>query len=212
MAGVGVGADWLLRPCMRPGCRTGVPARDYQFGNSSPVERTLSRDVVLLEIPSKKFGAQLAPSERRIKVFQMVEPKLHISHCSVSQLALQVDDQGTCILSLRAEQGIEPPRPIVPEALLSAESIDPQTSQVKRNLFVLRVRGFVFFPVAEADDATTTGKPVAFQLKPIRFWVQRGEPYDGRFVERSKDAKDYFELLDRVEVSFSFRTMRGVEY
>ena len=49
------------------------------------------------------------------------------------------------------------------------------------------------------------GKPVLVELPTAMFWVQRGYPYDFFARQPQRDVAQYFDLIDRVEVEFSYR-------
>jgi hypothetical protein len=210
-------ADWLWKPRTRPGCLTGIPARDYQHRSVSASERMISQRAVLVEIPAATRDATLsestARSQHRIKVFQMSEPNLVIEHCGIFEVVFQVRDDGLCTLNLVAKQGIDPPEPSKPEAPLTAaaEGI-PQTGHIKRNEFHVNVRGFALYRDEETRDVPRLGKPVVLQMEPLSFWVQRGRDYVGVFDDFSCDARDNFDLLDRVEIEFAYSTLRGEEH
>jgi hypothetical protein len=67
------------------------------------------------------------------------------------------------------------------------------------------VRCYGAFPLREEVPGLAPGKPVLFELPPASFWVQRGVPYDFWAKQPLPDVSQYFDLIDRVEVEFSYR-------
>jgi len=205
------GAGRLCRPHMRPGCLPGIPSRDYQFNSRAGQTEALSRIAVLMEVPRRGppvrqyAGETPLSSTKTIKVYQLNQESLILGHCRLSRVALQVHDDGRCVLNLRAEQNFPGAQQgsVGPETTPTASTT--QTLHIKRNRFTVTVRGFGLFPVEESLDSPSTGKPVLFTMGPKNFWVQNGEPYNLVLRCMSEYARDYFELIDRVEVNFSYR-------
>jgi hypothetical protein len=163
---------------------------------------------------SLKIAGQTTTSRPRIKLYQFIPTALAIDHCSISRLAMTIDETGYWRLNLQADQNPQvdfPPAGIAVPVQAQTRGLPAvqlkQTTYLKRNLFVIRVRGLGAFP-----EATTTppappdlGKPVLLAIPPIQFWVQRGVPYPAVFDGVNRDAATLFDLIDRIEIEFSYR-------
>jgi hypothetical protein len=135
-------------------------------------------------------------SKKEIRLFQLEQPKLEIDHCSVSRVALQLHNDGTWVLSLRGDQN--------PRQEGEAQEFQPRL-HLKRNLFVVRLRGYGNFAVEPTTVNMNAGKPELLDLNPVRFWVQNGEPRYLRVGGHDCRVHKFYELIDRVEVEFYYR-------
>jgi hypothetical protein len=77
-----------------------------------------------------------------------------------------------------------------------------ETNYLKRNQFYIRVRCYGNFAL---DEKQAAGKPVLFEIVPAPFWVQRGQPYDFWTRQPQTLVRQYFDLIDRIEVEFYYR-------
>ena len=108
-------------------------------------------------------------------------------------------------MSLRADQnpklagGAPAPVPTAPN------QPQKQVSHVRRNEFYVVVRGYAHNQVKDAGDRTALGKPLMFRFEMPPFWVQNGIPREMAWEGMSQDVADYFDLVDRVEVEFTYR-------
>lgn len=220
----GLGATYhKTRPLLLPG----LPDHAYVHGTISTQDRARSTTGILIE-QRQPFspgtpavgGRAPAPGEvvrERIKVFQLDRERLQVDHCSVSGLAVILHESGYWTMSLRADQnawmtdhqrdvstdlhlrgpatGLRPPIP----------DLSLETNGLKRNQFFLKVRCCGAFPMTEPVGTTAPGKPVLFALPTAMFWVQRGYPVDLWDRKPLRDVRQYFDLVDRVEVDFSYR-------
>ena len=207
----------------RPQELCGIPDADYQPPHPRPIVDPVLA-VSLLAQPlsptagdaamSLKISGQTAAARPRVKFYQFAPTFLQIDHCSISRMALIINDRGYWRLSLQADQN---PQVIIPDAGVAVPTAAQvrglpggqlkQTNYLKRNLFVIRVRGLGAYseslPTPPAPGAQ--GKPVLMALSPIEFWVQRGVPYSGVFENENRDAATFFDQIDRVEIEFSYR-------
>lgn len=198
----------------------GIPPRDYQPAllpyDSVPVVAVSSgaREVrVIATEPST--GAMVVPERKlRVRVYQFPLTDLASGHCSVSQLTLSLREDGQWIASLRADQN---PRPIEmtessPPVQASPLAAIPQTSHIRRNLFRVSFSCLGVFPNSEPTavklDAVGNlplGHPVYDVIQPAAFWVQSGQPRTMRWSAVSDDVRQYFDLIDKVAIEFSYR-------
>jgi hypothetical protein len=182
-------------------------------------------------IPPLQIASNAANLGRRVKEFQFIPTALQIDHCSISRIALFIEDNGHWRLSLQADQnplveestalttvlpsttlntGLPAPgKPALPTAPirgLPAVRLK-HTTFLKRNLFVIRVRGLGDFaePIAVPPAPPALGKPVLLSLPSIEFWVQNGVQLPLVREGYHEDAITFFDLIDRAEIEFSYR-------
>jgi hypothetical protein len=176
---------------------------------------------------SLQTPSQIITPAPRTKVFQFIPTSMQIDHCSISRMALYIQDNGLWRLTLQADQNpivqtataltTVQPSTANPPALLTApirglpKVTWRDTSFIKRNLFVIRVRGLGSFqePIPVPAAPATIGKPVLFELAPIEFWVQNGVSFPLVAQQDPSlphaDIKQFFDMIDRVEIEFSYR-------
>ncbi|MCA9163444.1 MAG: hypothetical protein R3C99_09335 [Pirellulaceae bacterium] len=132
-----------------------------------------------------------------VDLYQLERAAISVGHCHISQVALQIHDNGMWILSLRADQNPLPPPGAVP--------IYNPTLHIKRNLFHVKLRCLGAYREPVAEFVPSLGKPVLAELSPCPFWVENGQP---RFVRTGRVdpwLQEHFADIDRVEVEFFFR-------
>ena len=185
---------------VRPGTLPGIPDYPYtvppDLGKVPPTTTVVS----LVRIPP-------TPIPRQPQVYQLRETRLQVEHCFLSRVALAFQEDGTYQISFRADQNPQPGNDTA-SPLRPGETVQTlqQTTPLKRNLFIVKVRGYANFPDTTADRQNlSNGKPVLLEFKPIEVWVQRGQPYSGFVSDRSESVKRYFEYIDRIEVEFTYR-------
>lgn len=200
--------DFIGSHRMRPGCWCGIPGMyDYKSaGSSQPAMALSTRGELVLTRPAiaASFPDPAAP-EKHIKVFQLAQPDLRVDHCAVSRFALQLHDDGDWSVSLRADQNRR-------DDLAVIEGRAPKTTDfrthLKRNRFVIKLRCYGAYSVAEPAADRTTGKPVLFTLCPPPFWVESGEPLDYEFPGHDAIVRQMYPLAERVEVEFYYEPDR----
>lgn len=133
----------------------------------------------------------------KISFYQLEQSSLKIDQCEISRVGLQLHDGGDWVLSLRADQNRRADDGTLPEFM-------PQL-HLKRNLFVVRIRGYGNFTEAPLAAAVRSGKPELLDLGPIKFWVENGQPRYLRVGETDSRIERFFESIDRVEVEFFYR-------
>lgn len=140
------------------------------------------------------------PEPRRqtvIDLYQLDQARLEIDQCEISQVALQLHDDGQWVLSLRADQNRRPDDPAMAE-------YNPRL-HIQRNQFTIRLRCLGAFKNEPAAGALAAGKPVLVELDPKPFWVENGEPRYVRTGGGSPLVANHFADIDRVEVEFFYR-------
>ena len=118
-------------------------------------------------------------------------------------------DDGAWSISLRADQNARAPDPIPAAPAIAPDAPLPpttkQTLQIRRNQFLLLVRGYADYPLRVDDPDTVPGRPLLFDVLPEPFWVQNGQPLEFRASGRSPTLAEEFGAIDRVEVEFTYR-------
>ncbi len=203
--GLFVAPEWRNGRAAKPCTLPGVP--DYAYapaGTARPTSALLS----LVRVPAARLpGAEpLPPGVPPPQVYQMVVAKMQVDHCFLSRVAVALHPDGLYQVSFRADQNPLPgPGSPVEVAAVDAR-LTLQTSQLRRNLFVLRVRGYGNYPAAATDDGVPgLSRPVLWEQPLEPFWVQRGEPYSGYIPGQSEAVRRAFAYIDRVEVEFTYR-------
>jgi hypothetical protein len=203
MALVASGAAGEHKPVRRfrtePQLRCGLPDRDYIHGNQPALALAVSSPVVLVRSPGPP--AMPAPAGAiEYAYYQLAQASVTVDQCSISRVVLTVWDSGDWFLDFRADQN--PGTPIRPPLILpGSTSPTPYTAHIKRNLFMVRVRGFG----SALDPDVSLGRPVLYDIAPEPFWVQRGVPMFPRLHGNDRRIKDAFWTTDRVEVELSYR-------
>lgn len=202
----------------RPPLRCGLPGHeeDYNYGKFSRTVRTLSAtppipvraplplDEMIRLNPSDtvpKFGRR---PPHAIKAFQFVEnPKLQIDHCSISQMSLQLLEDGHWFLTLRADQNPRPTEFDARRKVTTKEEPRLFTEHLQRNEFHVRVQCYAGF--GTGNQLGPVGKPVVIPLKVDPFWVQKGRPRSMYIRGFNEGVEEFFNIIDRVEIEFFYR-------
>jgi hypothetical protein len=141
-------------------------------------------------------------------MYQLPVARLQADHCFLSRVGVALHDDGSYQLSFRADQNPRPgpDSPLVATDFSEEPRLTRQTAQLKRNLFLVRVRGYTGSGgVSGERPGPDLGRPAVWELPVDPFWVQNGEPYPGFVSGRSEMVRRYFEYIDRVEVEFTYR-------
>ena len=203
------------RGATRPSTYCSLPNHDYQYRDFSQPVRSVSAVGILVRDPLPTAGMTELDRERlrrtgdavalrAVKAFQFVErPRLQVDHCSISQISVNLHEDGDWIISLRADQNpIQLVPPAVDRDVTTSEEIYKFTDHLKRNLFKVQLRCYARTGGVPADSAV--GKPVVIPLDVAPFWVQRQQPR--WFVDMGNDARirQYFDIIDHVEIEFTY--------
>ena len=215
----GSGRAELPRHTARPALLPGVPCYDYRVVTTpAPTVTAVSLtkvvatpDPVPVAVPASVGGTTFGVDAARAtgpqpQLYKLLETRLKADHCFLSRMAVAFHPDGAFQISFRADQN---PRAgdDIRSPLRQGERLETtiQTSQLRRNQFVVRVRGSAAYPVKGTLPALGVTPPalVEFPIEP--FWVQRGEPYSGFVTGRSDAVRQYFTAIDRIEVEFTYR-------
>jgi hypothetical protein len=221
---------------VRPQVLRGLPPYDYQPPQPPPVVApvyALSEVAVPLGPPTRPVSApslnagskatdamsiQIAaptPADRlRVKVYQFRAASLAIDHCVLSRMVLTTRADGLWRLTLRADQNYrdEPisdkTAPNVQAPIRGLPNVRlKQTGHLKRNLFIVHVRGLGLFsePLPVGATQPVLGKPVLFAFPEQAFWVQNGVPLPFTAQGFAPEVAEAFDLIDRAELEFTYR-------
>ena len=192
----GVAIAGVERYCTRPSYQCGIPSYNYQHGSRSQSETILSSSSVSLQEPDPTNQKVL----KDLKHFQWKQATVRIDHCSISAPSLRLRDNGSWVLYLQANQN-----PEVENATAAATPEGRYTAHLKRNQFVVTLRCFGASTGEQTSADAAIGKPLLCVLGPTEFWVQRGQPLPVCKQGYAPCIKEYFELIDRVELEFFYR-------
>jgi hypothetical protein len=172
-----------------------VASEGTQPGGTTPISPPGAAPVVV---------APAAPPQA--KFYQLTQTQLAIDHCSISRVAILLEDNGHWRLSLQADQnpqGADTPSQTKVAALQGQPQ--KQTGHFKRNEFHVVIRGYGGYPLQETPDSSTLGKPVLFRIEVAPFSVQSSVPRDMVWEQMSSDVGKYYDLVDRIEIDFWYR-------
>jgi hypothetical protein len=217
---VGVaGSGVVKRHHVLPQVHCGVPVRDYQKMPGPLTSQPLysisaTADQIRLPITADLAKAGGVPIERQVpvKIYQFPDAELKRDQCSISQVVVTLREDGVWILSLRADQN---PRPAETTAKAAAPKVAKekrikQTEHIARNEFLVRMRCLGVVPPEvkgqQPDGKMAVGRPALATLNSPPFWVQNGVPLNFRWTDNNSDVHQYFDLIDAVEVEFSYLT------
>jgi hypothetical protein len=148
--------------------------------------------------------------------FQFKESSLASEQCTISRMAVQLFEDGTWIITLRADQNpvVSTAAPIA-ATLTTNPASTPQSSpaltangaptlwtdHILRNQFKVVVRCYSV-PSSAVQGA---GQPVVAILAPSPFWVQRAKPVDYKAQGADPAIARFYTTIDHVDLQFSFR-------
>lgn len=199
VCGSAVRAEWP-RHTARPTPVAGLPLYDYRTTNVRPAATASA--VSLERVPVTPPGGAVPV----MQMYQLLEPRLQVDHCFLSRVAVALHPDGSYQISYRADQnpvpGADPRSPLRPNERLTTTL---QTTQLQRNLFVVKVRGYGASPTRTGLPNLAPGAPVLVEFPAEAFWVQRGEPASKTITGTLAAVKTYYPLIDRVEVEFTYK-------
>lgn len=190
----------------RPQLLCGLPPHHYAQIDQQPPIVGRTGTGIPINVPIALPGSVISTSAGPVvewKVYQLDTPTLQIAQCVISSVALSIAHDGRWRLNLNAAQN--PRSPTDPDGPLSFR--DPntgallQTSQIKRNQFLIEARGIGLSRTPEEVLA----RPVFFEIDIPPFWVENGHPESKLFTGRCDAIGQYFSVIDRVEIEFTFR-------
>ncbi|QJW94229.1 hypothetical protein [Frigoriglobus tundricola] len=188
----------VAKPCPLPG----IPGYDYRSSDTKPAPTATAVSLIKVDVtPAPVAGPQPATF-----VYQLSQARIQVDHCFLSRVAVAFHKTGEFQISFRADQNPQPGKdvrsPLKPGEQLN---LPLQTAQLKRNLFVVKVRGYAAAPLNPAQPNLFPGTPVVVEFPPMEFVVQRGEPLSKTYSGYSAAVEKYFLLIDRIEVEFTYK-------
>jgi hypothetical protein len=204
LLGAPTGRAELPRNIARPKSLSCVPGYDYRSANANPAPTVTAVSLVKVDVTPPALPGE--PRRMTTLVYQLLETRLQVDHCFLSRVAVALHEDGSYQISFRADQNPQPGNdirsPLKPGERLN---ITLQTSQLKRNTFVVKVRGYGAAPVNRAQPNLAPSTPVLVEFPTMEFVVERGEPASKMYSAVSCAVQKYFPLIDRVEVEFTYR-------
>ncbi|HEY1188109.1 MAG TPA: hypothetical protein VGE74_10655 [Gemmata sp.] len=196
-------AEWP-RHVAKPKALPGVPGYDYRPNNVRPAQTVTALSLDKVNVTPAPLPGQ--PQRPATQVYQLSQTRLQVDHCFLSRVAVALHETGEFQISFRADQnpqpGNDPRSPLRPGERLE---IPLQTTQLKRNTFVVKVRGYTGVAGTPGQPNPLPGAPAVIEFPPMEFVVQRGEPASKTFSGYSTAVAKYFPLVDRIEVEFTYK-------
>jgi len=195
---VAASAGDLLPYHRRAKVRCDIPPRyDYETRRLSLPDVRETIATLLLEqvkAPSNSYLIANHP-QRQLRLWQVVDRPLQVNHCSLSNIAVWIDESGRWSVNLTAVQHpfVGPDRQAMPEA------------RFLRNEFHVKVHAYGMAKVETANRATAVSQPEIFCMCLNPFWVDREQVMlhnDGGTL--SAEQLQRLPLVDRLEVEFRY--------
>jgi hypothetical protein len=192
---VACGGD-LIPYHRRARVRCGLPPC-YEYEN-----RTLSKGMVgessatlwlQQEGPLPNSTLSATSPGRRLRVWQGGGTALKVGHCSISKVAVWIDENGTWTTSLQAVQD--------PFIVNGNDRQATPAARFVRNGFHVTIRGYGLAKVADPNRAAQVGQPEMFCIDVPPFWVSRDSTE--RVSETgmlTMEQRERLPLVDRLEV------------
>ena len=192
------------RHVAKPKPLPGIPGYDYRPAEVRPAPTATA--VSLEKVNATPAPAPGQPARLATQAYQLVQARMQVDHCFLSRVAVAFHENGEFQISFRADQNPQPGDDIR-SPLKPGERLDVplQTTQLKRNTFIVKVRGFAAAPINQARPNLFPGAPVVVEFPPMEFVVQRGEPASKTFCGNAAAVAKYFPLIDRIEVEFTYK-------
>ncbi|WP_417385752.1 hypothetical protein [Gimesia sp.] len=176
-------------------CSLGSSYR-YQATDSTPVSAVTFTVLNLTDAEVDSSSNPTNPVPEITKIYQQSTSGLQLNHCSISNTAILLEQDGSWSINLKATQN--------PYSV--PNNLRPIYLRFKRNKFFVTVRGLGSASGAISPDSDDLGRPVLFEQKLEGFWVEQGQT---RFIfEQSKKKdlriRDFYNHIDRVELLFHY--------
>ena len=195
LSGLAVGGDILCGRRLRNYCY--LPKYDYQIHPSrkSRVATETSGSV----LPDERLVASDkqpdGPRTWRIKQFQFTPTaEVRVDHCSVSQIAVMLVEDGSWSINFLATQN--------PQSV--PIQLQPTVVRFRRNQFHVEVRGVGLAQEVAVPEQPVLGKPAHFRFQVTPFWVEQGQRELIQLKGNSPDVQRLFQQIDRVEIDMSY--------
>lgn len=201
---IALGRAEFPRHVAKPKCLPGIPGYDYRPSEVRPAATATA--ISLPRVPATPATLPGQPPRVQSAVYQMGQARLQVDHCFLSRAAVALHESGEYQISFRADQN---PQPVADlrSPLKEGERLETtlQTTQLKRNTFVVKVRGYAGIGTDTARPNLLVSAPAVVEFPPMEFVVQRGEPASKAYSGTSAAVAKYFPLIDRIEVEFTYK-------
>ncbi|MEM7784795.1 MAG: hypothetical protein AAF623_15705 [Planctomycetota bacterium] len=145
-----------------------------------------------LSVPEQTASGVL-PS--KMKFFQWPNAGYQIQHCSLSNVAFHLFEDGTWVISLRADQNS------IPSTIAPVDFV--QRAHVRRNLFGVKMTLFAGGTESVSEAELKLGLPALGQTESKEFWVQKQQPDQRRMTGKFQNfSRLSFSNADRVQLEF----------
>ena len=126
--------------------------------------------------------------------FSLRETRLSIDHCSVSRVAVTLEESGAWKVNFTGRQ----------DPFDVPEMDRPRFVRFERNRFFVTVKLFGQYALATDPETMSLAPPQIVELEVPAFWLERGE-MDSRFYsDFSPEVAAYFDVITRIEVDFQY--------
>ncbi|MBY0457975.1 MAG: hypothetical protein K2V38_11595, partial [Gemmataceae bacterium] len=200
-------AEWP-RHTARPQYLPGVPGYDYRPAEVRPAATLTAVSLEKVNVAPTLPGQPARPAAL---TYQLAQARLQVDHCFLSRVGVALHESGEYQISFRADQNPLPALPALPgdarSPLRPGEvlNVPLQTAQLRRNVFVVKVRGYTAAPVGQVRPNLVPGTPAVIEFPPMEFVVERGEPLSKTYTGKLAAVEKYLPLIDRVEVEFTYK-------
>jgi len=188
----------LLPYHRRAKVRCGIsPGYDYETRRLSLPDVRETTATLLLEQVKSPPNTSLPGSnpQRQLRLWQVVDRSLQVDHCSLSNIAVWIDETGRWSANLTAVQ----------QPFVGQDRQATPAARFLRNKFHVKVHAYGMAKVETGNRATAVGQPEIFCMCLTPFWVDREQiklHNDGGSL--SDEQLQRLPLVDRLEVEFRY--------
>lgn len=186
----------LLPYHRRAKVRCGIPSGyDYETRRLSlPGVRETSATLILEQVQAPPNSTLVGNNpQRRLRVWQVIDRPLKLDHCSLSNIAVWVDETGRWSANMTAVQ----------QPFVGPDKQATPAARFLRNKFHVTVHAYGMAKVETGNRATAVGQPEIFSMCLKPFWGDREQVLlhsDGGTL--SAEQLQRLPLVDRLEVEF----------
>lgn len=165
---------------------------DYGIDTRSPIVTgvTFSSDKYV----DRTFDSRWATARGRLKSFSLTESRLAIDHCSVSKVAITLEENGNWSANFTARQN---PRDV-------NEIERPRIERFVRNKFYVTLKLFGQYPLATDPMTSELAQPQLAEIEVPAFWLEKGESDNVFEFAECPEVAHYFDVITRIEVDFQY--------
>tara|TARA_R110002111_G_scaffold240269_1_gene301954 strand:- start:10764 stop:11402 length:639 start_codon:yes stop_codon:yes gene_type:complete len=176
-------------------CSLGSSYR-YQATNTTPLSSVTFTVLNLTDAEVDSTSSSTNSVPVITKIYQQSTSDMQLNHCSISNTAVLLQQDGSWSINLKATQN--------PYSV--PNNLRPIFLRFQRNKFFVTFRGLGSASGATSPESDDLGRPVLFEQKLEGFWVEQGQT---RFIfEQSKQKdlrmKDFYNHINRVELLFHY--------